>query len=195
MYRRRIKRAQAGGSDLRSLKAGRSNSLGRQHEAAIEGACRYYRDTGRANIIKVPEPFRVEHKTSPTTAYVRFIAHAQPDFFGTLGNGQTIVFEAKATETDQLRQAVVTPTQAATLENFHRMGAVAGVCASIGRFGDCYFIPWAAWRDMKEKFGHKYVTREDIEYYRIRFNGCAMFLDYQSRDRLTTGSADTELHD
>ena len=191
MYRRRIKRAQAGGSDLRSLKAGRSNSLGRQHEAAIEGACRYYRDTGRANIIKVPEPFRVEHKTSPTTAYVRFIAHAQPDFFGTLGNGQTIVFEAKATETDQLRQAVVTPTQAATLENFHRMGAGA----SIGRFGDCYFIPWAAWRDMKEKFGHKYVTREDIEYYRIRFNGCAMFLDYQSRDRLTTGSADTELHD
>ena len=165
MYRRRIKRAQAGGSDLRSLKAGRSNSLGRQHEAAIEGACRYYRDTGRAN------------------------------FFGTLGNGQAIVFEAKATETDQLRQAVVTPTQAATLEKFHRMGAVAGVCASIGRFGDCYFIPWAAWRDMKEKFGHKYVTREDIEYYRIRFNGCAMFLDYQSRDRLTTGSADTELHD
>lgn len=37
-----------------------------------------------------------------------------------------------------------------------------GVCASIGRFGDCYFIPWAAWRDMKEKFGHKYVTREGL---------------------------------
>jgi len=33
---------------------------------------------------------------------------------------------------------------------------------------------------MKERFGRKYVTKADLEPYRVRFTGAVMFLDYIS---------------
>ena len=43
----------------KKYRAAMSNGRGHLHEAMIEGACRAYREQGRAYIIKVPEPFRV----------------------------------------------------------------------------------------------------------------------------------------
>lgn len=39
------------------------------------------------------------------------------------------------------------------------------------------FIPWPVWRSMQEIYGRKFMTAEDLEPYRVRFNGACMFLD------------------
>ena len=55
-----------------------SNGRGRLHEQMILAACRAYHDQGRANIIKVPEPFRVLKKNrAQGIATVRFTARAE----------------------------------------------------------------------------------------------------------------------
>lgn len=162
-----------------------SNGRGRFHEQMIEGACRAYRDQGRAYILKVPEPFRVLTKNRGRgVATVQFTAHAQPDFVGVLNDGKAIAFEAKRTDTGKLHQKVVTPTQAAALQNFQDLGGVAAVCAGIG--DDCFMIPWPVFADMKKRYGRLYVTAADIEAFRVKFNGVIWFLDYaDGRPRLS----------
>ena len=84
----------------RKYRAAMSNMRGRFHEQMIEGACRVYREEGRAYITKMPEPFRVITKDRGRgIATVQFTARAQPDFVGCLTGGAAIAFEAKYTET------------------------------------------------------------------------------------------------
>lgn len=148
----------------------------------IEGACRAYREEGRAYVIKVPEPFRVITKNRGRgIATVQFIAHAQPDFVGVLNDGRAIAFEAKHTDTDKLHKNVVTPTQAKALENFKKLGGIAAVCAGIGdRF---FMIPWEIFSDMKRIYGRLYVTAEEVAGYRVKFNGVIWFLDYLDKGK------------
>ncbi|HBF65239.1 MAG TPA: hypothetical protein DDW34_05195, partial [Clostridium sp.] len=96
-------------------------------------------------------------------------------FQGTLEDGKSIVFEAKTTTTDRLKRDILTMEQQDALERHLNLGAVAAVCVSIeDKF---FFIPWEIWRDMKKHYGRKYVTAEDIEEYRVKFNGTVLFLD------------------
>lgn len=161
----------------RKYRAAMSNGRGRLHEQMILAACRPYHDQGRANIIKVPEPFRVLTKNrTKGIATVRFTAHAQPDFIGCLSGGKMIAFEAKHTDTDRLQFKVITPTQAQALQDFHKMGAISAVCAGIG---DQYFmIPWSIFAGMKTLLGRQYVRAEDVRKYRVKFDGVIWFLDY-----------------
>lgn len=169
----------ANDADVRKYRAAMSNGRGRLHEQMILAACRPYHDQGRANIIKVPEPFRVLTKNRTNgIATVRFTAHAQPDFIGCLSGGKMIAFEAKHTDTDRLQFKVITPTQAQALQDFHKMGAFSAVCAGIG---DQYFmIPWVAFAGMKTIFGKQYIRAEDVQKYRVKFDGVIWFLDYMA---------------
>ena len=124
---------------------------------------------------KMPEPFMVLEKKDRGIFKGRFIAHAQPDFMGTLSGGRSICFEAKYTSTDKLGQNVLTAEQWDSLEQHWNAGAKAGVCAGIGNV--YAFIPWPVWRSMQEIYGRKFMTAEDLEPYRVRFNGACMFLD------------------
>lgn len=154
-----------------------NNAQGRYFEKFIEGGCIYYREKGIAVIEKVPEPFKVMEKDHRTSiARVRFTKKAQPDFIGTLKGGRTIVFEAKRTSTDRIKQDVLTETQEQALESQYKLGAFVGVCAGIMDLS--YFIPWAVWSDMKHLFGHKYMTAKEAEPYRVKFNGIILFLNY-----------------
>ena len=161
----------------RRYRAAMSNGRGRLHEQMILAACRAYHDQGRANIIKVHEPFRVLKKNrAQGIATVRFTARAQPDFIGCLPSGEMIAFEAKHTDTDRLQFKAVTPTQAQALQDFHKMGAFATVCAGIG---DQYFmIPWSVFAGIKTIFGKQYIRAEDVQKYRVKFDGVVWFLDY-----------------
>lgn len=160
----------------RSAKSRKNNARGHLFEGYIEGACAYYKRTGKAVITKVPEPFRVTSTKRNGEFTGRFIANAQPDFVGTIYGGKTICFEAKYTTTDKMQQSVVTETQAEALELYGRMGAVVGVC--IGIKDTFAFIPWDIWKDMKEIYGRKYLTELDIQPYKVRFlNGHCLFLD------------------
>ncbi len=153
-----------------------NNAQGQIFEKGIKAACLIYHDSGRAEVDKTPEPFRVMNKGQDGTFTGRFTALAAPDFQGTLKGGQSIVFEAKYTTTDRLKRNILTDAQMEALENHLRIGAESGVCAGIQN--DYFFVPWELWRDMKKHFGRLYVTSQNLETYRIRFTGAVLFLDY-----------------
>lgn len=156
-----------------------NNAQGHLFESAIMAGCSTYREDGRAEINKTPEPFRVLSKGEYGVFTGRFTAHAQPDFQGTIADGRSIVFEAKTTTSDRMKRDVLTVEQQKDLERHMNLGAVAAVC--IGIEDKFFFIPWEIWRDMKEHYGRKYVTANDVEKYRIRFNGAVLFLDYMNK--------------
>ncbi len=160
---------------LDSWKGKKNNAQGHFFESYIKTACAIYKQKGTARVEKIPEPFMVLEKKEKGIFKGRFIAHAQPDFMGTLSGGRSICFEAKYTSTDKLGQAVLTGEQWDSLEQHWKAGAKAGVCAGIGNV--YAFVPWPIWRSMQEIYGRKYMTAEDLEPYRVRFNGACMFLD------------------
>lgn len=112
------------------------------------------------------------HRTGEFTG--RFSKHAQPDFQGTLYGGRSIVFEAKKTTKDRITRNVLTDTQMDVLEKHSRLGALCGVCICIQ--DDFFFIPWNVWRDMKEMYGRQYLKPDDIEEYKVKFDGAVHFL-------------------
>lgn len=153
-----------------------NNAQGHAFEDLIKRGCTTYLMQDRAIIDKTPEPFRVMEKSRDGIFKGRFTARAQPDFQGTLAGGRSIVFEAKYTTTDRMKRDVLTEEQRNALERHAARGAVAAVCAGIG--DKFFFVPWSVWRDMKARFGRKYVTAADVEPWRVRFNGAVLFLDY-----------------
>lgn len=153
-----------------------NNAQGHLFEDEIKTACKQYKAQRRAKIDKIPEPFRVTKKHGSGIFTGRFTAAAEPDYQGTLAGGRSIVFEAKYTTTERMHRNVLTQEQLDALEDHAGMGAIAAVCVGIrDRF---FFVPWVVWRDMKEFFGRKYVTAEDLRHYRVKFNGAVLFLDY-----------------
>lgn len=158
------------------LRGQRSNAQGKFFEQCIEAACIKYSLDGVAEITKVPEPFRVIKKEKAGKFRGQFIKKAQPDFSGTLKNGKSVVFEAKFTLTDKLKQSVLTETQNKALKKHEELGAISGVCAGIQ--DEYYFIPYSFWSNMHNILGRKYITKEDVQQYKVKFNGAVLFLDY-----------------
>lgn len=159
-----------------SWKAMQNNAQGHFLEGYIKGACDLYKARGVAVVEQIPEPFRTTKTGRDGTFTGRFLSAAQPDFMGTLRGGRSICFEAKYTRTDRILQSVLTEEQRDSLERHWTMGAIAGVCVGIGDvFG---LVPWSVWRAMKQLYGRKYMTAEDLEPYRVKFNGLVLFLDY-----------------
>ena len=163
-------------NDYKVLQGMKSNAQGKLFEQYIERACKIYKDNNIANIIKVPEPFRVVKKMPYGIFQGRFTAKAEPDFYGTLANGQSIVFEAKHTIQEKMKQEVLTDTQINSLLMHEKLGAKAGVCISIQ--DEFFFIPINIWGNMKKAFGRKYITADDVRKYQVKFNTAVMFLDY-----------------
>ena len=159
----------------------RNNAQGQYFEKEIVAGCKMYERYGVAVIDKTPEPFRVTSKNHRTGEFTgRFSTHAQPDFQGTLQGGRSIMFEAKRTSKDRITRNVLTDTQMDVLEKHEKLGAVCGVCVCIG--DDFFFIPWHTWRDMKEMYGRQYLKADDIEEYKVRFDGAVHFLDNIMRE-------------
>lgn len=158
----------------------KNNAIGHIFEGLIKTACVIYQQRGRAEIDKIPEPFRVTKKFLNGEFTGRFTGDAMQDFSGTLAGGKAIHFEAKITTTDRLKRGVLTDEQMKRLERHTQLGAVTGVCAAID--DKFFFVPWDVWRDMKLYFGRQYVTADDLERYRVKFNGAVMFLDYVNEE-------------
>lgn len=155
-----------------------NNAQGQHFEREILAGCKMYERFKIAVIDKTPEPFRVTKKSRDGVFTGRFSTPAQPDFQGTLHGGRSIVFEAKRTSKDRITRNVLTDTQMEILENHNRLGALCGVCISIQ--DDFFFIPWNVWRDMKEMYGRQYIKAEDVEQFRVSFDGVVHFLDNES---------------
>lgn len=164
-----------------------NNAQGQHFEREILAGCRMYAQAKVAYIDKTPEPFRVTKKSNNGIFTGRFSTPAQPDFQGTLYGGRSIMFEAKRTGKDRITRNVLTDTQMDVLEKHNRLGALCGVCISIQ--DDFFFIPWNVWRDMKEMYGRQYLKAEDIEEYKVRFDGAVHFLQNIDTGIFTEGQA------
>jgi recombination protein U len=88
------------------------------------------------------------------------------------------MIEAKYTDTDRISQSRVTKGQADYLEEQYKLGAICYIVVGFSS-GMVYRIVWSAWRDMKERYGRKYVTEADIEKYQVQeaADGTLLLLD------------------
>lgn len=158
-----------------------SHALGESFEAQILTACEYYRSVCHAEIDKTPEPIKVisgrhQNASGCWSFEAVFTKQAQPDFQGTIDGGRSVVFEAKATDKDRILQSAVTEEQARALESHANMGALAFVLVCL-RGRAVYRVMWEDWQNMKELFGHKYMTAVELEPYRVQMRrGVIRFL-------------------
>ena len=158
-----------------------SRATGEGFEAQILTACAYYRAHGIAEIDKTPAPIKVisgrlQHPSGCWSFEAVFTKQAQPDFQGTIDGGRSVVFEATATDTDRILQSAVTEEQARALKSHANMGALAFVLVCL-RGRAVYRVPWEVWWRMRQHFGHKYMTAEELEPFRVQMRrGVIRFL-------------------
>lgn len=153
----------------------RSRAAGEYFERIISNSCLHYHEAGLAEIEKTPEPTR---QLTKMDRYGRFTAcyekRAQPDYKGTVAGGRSVVFEAKHTDADRIKREAVTQAQEERLERHEKLGAECFVLVSFG-FEAFFKVPWAVFRDMKEKYGRKYATPDDLAKYRIKYGGGVLY--------------------
>lgn len=168
-------------SSEKQLIGSRSRSTGAAFEKLIEVSCEVYKSRGLAYIEKTPEPMRpisgADRQGKFTAIYT---AAAQPDYKGTLSGGRAVVFEAKHTDSDTMKQERVTPAQAEALRIHYELGALCFVLISIK--DRCFAIPWEVWDNMKQIYGRKYITASDVKEYevKIKANKGSVYLDFLS---------------
>lgn len=155
-----------------------SKRNGEYFEKMIEVACRYYRQSGIADIQKTPEPMRVIGVLDKSKGHFKaaFEKQAQPDFKGVLNGGQAIIFEAKHTNGKLIEQKRLSDEQVENFGTHYKFGAKCFVLVSfeMKRF---YRIPWETWRDMQFIFKKKSVNESDIKGYEVTYaNGIIDFL-------------------
>jgi len=145
----------------------RSKEAGETFERWISAACEFYKSRGWAHIEKTPEPFHITGRDRDGTIKGYYEKKGQPDYKGILCDGTGIMFEAKHTDSDRMRQEVVTDTQWESLDLYEKFGAHCYVMVSMSlqRF---YRVPWDVWKRMKELYGRKYMKEEDLEPYRLK---------------------------
>lgn len=161
-------RYKAGKSPQRQIIGLHNHDAGEQFENIIKAACDFYRDNGIAEIDKTPEPMRALYPMENGKFVACFTKRAQPDFKGCLNSGRCVCFEAKHTEQGEIKQSVVTEEQTRVLDSYNTMRAECFVVVSFGFFA-FYKIPWGVWKNMKQIYGRKYLTPQDVVQYKIIF--------------------------
>lgn len=148
------------------LQGARSKHTGEFFEKLIDASCAYYQRVGVANIEKTPEPMKPLKPLGAGKFVAVFSKAAQPDYKGTLKGGQSVVFEAKHTDTEKLLFSRLTDEQLKQLQQHAKLGAIAFVLCSFG-FERFAAIPFERWKRMKEFYGRKYITADDLGEYEI----------------------------
>jgi len=159
----------------RQLVGRRSKASGETFERWISNACEFYLQNGWAHIEKTPEPFHITGKDRDGTVKGYYEKKGQPDYKGILCDGTGIMFEAKHTDSDRIKQNVVTDTQWKSLDIYEKFGAHCYVMVSLG-LTKFYRVPWATWKKMKELFCHKFMTEQELEPYRLQEKQCTILI-------------------
>lgn len=153
----------------------RSKEAGETFERWIESACQYYLDLDIAHIEKTPEPFHITGTLPQGKVVGYYEKKGQPDYKGILCDGTGIMFEAKHTDSDRIKQEVVTDKQWESLDIYEKFGAHCFVMVSMG-LTKFYRVPWKVWKQMKELFGRKYMTEVDLEPYQLKERCCTILI-------------------
>jgi recombination protein U len=149
---------------------GRVNKAqGAYFEKLIETSCEYYKQAGTAVIEKTPEPFHITRSLGNGKFLGNFAKAAQPDFKGVLKGGRMIAMEAKHSANDRISQNRVTPEQSAALDRYQEAGALCFVLVSMMQH--FFLVPWAEWKEIRQRYGRKYITLEELRQYERPFDG------------------------
>lgn len=163
---------------MRSLRGAQNRAEGKLFEELIEKACAVYENEYVAKIEKTPEPMKILRSMGEGKFLACFTKSAQPDFKGTLRDGQAICFDAKSTDTEKIPVSALSQEQADDLRLHHLLGAKTGVLLCFG-FRTFAFIPFSVFINAKAINGHKHWTEKDAEPYRVHLkNG---YLDFLGR--------------
>lgn len=152
--------------DENSWRGYKNHANGALFERVVSDTLDIYRKYGIANIHKFSEPLKVIKRMGNGTFLCCFTKRSEPDFIGTLNGGKAIVFEAKHTDSDRIMQDVVKEHQAVALDIHESLGADCYVLVSIQLY-NIFFVPWNVWKNMKENYGRKYATAEDLKEYGV----------------------------
>ena len=159
----------------RQITGRRSKAAGETFERWISSACEFYKKQGWAHIEKTPEPFHITGKERSGEVRGFYEKKGQPDYKGILCDGTGIMFEAKHTDSDRMRQEVVTDTQWESLDLYEKFGAHCYVMVSMG-LRNFYSVPWDVWKRMKELYGRKYMKEEDLKPYQLQERQCTILI-------------------
>lgn len=153
--------------DAKRQVTGRINrAAGLAFEERLDLAFAYYKERGFAIVDKTPEPVKIIRRLDGGRFVACFTKKAQPDYKGTIKGGRSVLYEAKFTRTDRLRQEAVNDVQQDYLTRQTELGARCYVLAGF-RTGNVYRVPWPVWAAMDKYFGHKYVTEKDLQPYQV----------------------------
>ncbi len=178
----------------------RSKASGEIFERWLSNACEFYLKKGWAHIEKTPEPFRITGKDEKGVVRGYYEKKGQPDFKGILCDGTGIMFEAKHTDSDRIKQDIITETQWKNLDIYERFGAHCYVMVSIG-LTKFYRVPWNVWKNMKGLFGHKFMTEHELEPYKLQERQCTLLIlegmelnDESAENRVCRKASQNERH-
>ena len=118
-------------------------------------------------IDKTPEPVKIIQRLEGGRFKAVYDKKAQPDYKGTLKGGRSVMFEAKYTSSDRITADRVTEAQWKYLDQAAALGAWCYILAGFSS-GNVYKIPWEVWAKMKDFFGRKYVTENDLKQYLVQ---------------------------
>jgi len=154
----------------RQMQGAQARAVGQHFENMIDAACRYYEDKKLAVIEKTPEPMKPIKNLGGGKFMAHYEKQAQPDYKGTLVTGRAVVFEAKHTGSTKIEQSRLSAEQCDRLQKHSELGAVTFILVSID-LQSFYRVPWDIWKEMKKLFGHKHMTIEELEPYKIKATG------------------------
>ena len=154
----------------KQIAGAQARAAGEFFERQIEGSLRWHFDRGLLKAEKTPEPMKpIRPAGKPGQFLAHYVKKAQVDFCGTMAGGRSVRFEAKQTNTDRFERKRLTDEQMDDLRQHQKLGALCFVILCFGA-DHFYRMPWDVWENMKEIYGHQYVTEKDVQPYRIPFH-------------------------
>lgn len=165
-------------SNNRVRGARKSQRNGKVFEKYVERSCIRFRSLGLADIKKTPEPMKPVGVINKNYGWFKAVYEkkAQPDFTGTLKGGQSVMIEAKHTDSTRMPFERIARHQATDLDSVTNLGGLALVLLSFS-LKNFYCIEWTEWLKLKETTGKKSVNQKDLAPYEVDYkNGVIQFL-------------------
>lgn len=148
----------------------KSKRNGQRFEELIELSCNMYKRENKAFIQKTPENTRFLRPLNGGQFVAVHDKKSQPDFQGTLKGGQSVVFEAKHTNSTNIRFDRLQMHQKRELVKHQQLGAEAFLLISFEVNSPdkrVYKVPIKDWLLLENKLDKKSVNEDDLKNYRV----------------------------
>lgn len=148
----------------------KSKRNGQRFEELIELSCNMYKRENKAFIQKTPENTRFLRPLKGGKFVAVHDKKSQPDFKGLLKGGQAVVFEAKHTNSTNIRFDRLQMHQKRELVKHQQLGAEAFLLISFEVNSPdkrVYKVPIKDWLLLENRLDKKSVNEDDLKNYRV----------------------------